>query len=41
MLIHTCFVSENWNTWNGRSDEMNNQQNEYEPHCEDPDFNAS
>jgi hypothetical protein len=46
MLIYTrCIellaVSENWNAWNGRSDEMDNQQNEYEPHCEDPDFNAS
>lgn len=47
MWIHTrCVellinVSENWNAWNGRNDEMESQQNEYEPHCEDPDFNAS
>ncbi|PNF39018.1 KRI1-like protein [Cryptotermes secundus] len=30
---------ENWDAWNGRNNEMESQQNEYEPHCEDPDFN--
>lgn len=39
--IHTPHVSENWDTWNGRTDELESQQNEHEPHCEDPDFNVS
>jgi hypothetical protein len=38
----TSCVSENWNKWNGRRDEIESQQDEYEePHCEDPDFNVS
>jgi hypothetical protein len=40
-MLPLC-VPENWNKWNGRSDEIESQQNEYEdPHCEDPDFNVS
>jgi hypothetical protein len=35
-------VSENWNKWSRRRDEVESQQNECEePHCEDPDFNVS
>jgi hypothetical protein len=37
---NSCF-SENWNTWTGRSDVTESQQNEQEPHCDDPDFNVS
>ena len=38
--------AENWNSWNGEDYPQNDQddykQNQkYEPHCEDPDFNVN